>query len=81
MAKVQPRVVKQAPPRISFIKDILKQPWYPGIMVWPTFFIFAFIVYQLLFGPDAAHDNFGTAATWVLWWPLIPLIFLLLGRF
>ncbi|QNB48396.1 4Fe-4S binding protein [Thermanaerosceptrum fracticalcis] len=60
---------------------MLKQPWYPGIIVWPTFFIFGFIVYQLLFGPDAAHDNFGTAATWVLWWPLIPLIFLLLGRF
>ncbi|MDP3046484.1 MAG: 4Fe-4S binding protein, partial [Chloroflexota bacterium] len=32
-------------------------------------------------GPTKAHDNLGTALTWVLWWPLIPLIFLVLGRF
>ena len=30
---------------------------------------------------ESAHDNLGTALTWVLWWPLIPIIFLFLGRF
>jgi polyferredoxin len=39
------------------------------------------IMFQLLLGPESAHDNFGTALTWVLWWPLIPIIFLFLGRF
>src|SRR6188508_1912718 len=39
------------------------------------------IIYQLMLGPCAAHDNLGTALTWVLWWPLIPIIFLFLGRF
>ncbi len=38
-------------------------------------------MFQLLLGPESAHDNFGTALTWVLWWPLIPIIFLFLGRF
>ncbi|WP_411682712.1 4Fe-4S binding protein [Clostridium thailandense] len=59
----------------------MKSKWYPGIFQWPVAIIFAFIVYELLFGSTSAHDNFGTAATWVLWWPLLPIIMLLLGRF
>jgi hypothetical protein len=39
------------------------------------------IMFELLLGPTEAHDNLGTALTWVLWWPLIPIIFLFLGRF
>lgn len=35
----------------------------------------------MLVGPDAASDNLGTALMWVLWWPLIPIMFLFLGRF
>lgn len=77
--------MSQSPPKSKtggyLLKSIFRQSWYPGIIIWPTFFVFAFIVYQLLYGPNSAHDNFGTAATWVLWWPLIPLIFLLMGRF
>jgi len=63
------------------IKNIFKSQWFPGLLQWPTAFIFAVVVYQLLYGPASAHVNFGTAMTWVLWWPIIPLIFLLLGRF
>lgn len=63
------------------IKEIMKSKWYPGILQIPVASIFALITYLLLFGTSDAHDNFGTALTWVLWWPLIPLIFLLLGRF
>lgn len=65
----------------STIKEIMRSKWYPGILQVPVAIIFAFITYLLLFGNSEAHDNFGTALTWVLWWPLIPLIFLLLGRF
>lgn len=65
----------------SFLKSILKSKWYPEIFQIPVVIIFAFITYELFFGPASAHSNFGTALTWVLWWPLIPLLFLLLGRF
>lgn len=61
--------------------SFMKSKWYPGIFQWPVAVVFAFIVYELLFGSTSAHDNFGTAATWVLWWPLLPIIFFLLGRF
>jgi len=67
--------------KIPLVGGFLRSRWYPGIFQWITLAVFSFIVFQLLAGPDAAHDNFGTAMTWVLWWPLIPIMFLFLGRF
>lgn len=63
------------------IKGFIKSRWYPGIFQWPTALAFLFIIYLFFFGPGRAHSNFGTALTWVLWWPLIPIIFILMGRF
>ena len=65
----------------QLLKTIMKSRWYPGIIQWPVVLIFGFLTYQLLFGIPSAHENFGTAMTWVLWWPMIPLVFLMLGRF
>ncbi|WP_443660992.1 4Fe-4S binding protein [Clostridium sp.] len=62
-------------------KKFIKSKWYPGIFQWPIALVFAFIVYELIAGPSDAHDNFGTAGTWVLWWPLLPIILLFFGRF
>lgn len=63
------------------VTTALRSRWYPGVLQWATASVFVLIMWQLLLGPDTAHDNLGTALTWVLWWPLIPIIFLLLGRF
>ncbi len=65
----------------KWIDRFLRSHWYPGIIQWPTLIVFVVIIYQLLLGPSTAHDNLGTALTWVLWWPIIPIIFLFLGRF
>lgn len=65
---------------IAPVKAFVKSSLFPAIIQWPTAFVFAVVVYQLLYGPSSAHDNFGTAMTWVLWWPIIPLVFLLMGR-
>lgn len=65
----------------KFLKSILRSRWYPGVFQWPTLLVFAVIVYELLIGVPVAHDNFGTAMTWVFWWSIIPLVFLLVGRF
>lgn len=81
---------KVTPPKMSkgidllnnkSIKNFVKSRWYPGIFQLPVAIIFAFIVFELLFGPADAHDNFGTAGTWVLWWPLLPVLLLFFGRF
>ncbi len=67
--------------KTPWVKYFLRSRWYPGIFKWPTLIVFMVIMFELLLGPSAAHENFGTALTWVLWWPLIPIIFLFLGRF
>ena len=67
--------------QIKPIDRLMRSKWFPGIIQWPTLLVFMLIMFQLLLGPESAHDNLGTALTWVLWWPLIPIIFLFLGRF
>jgi polyferredoxin len=74
------------PPRRNLLDNrliggLLRSGWFPGILQIPTAAVFILIVWQLMLGPDSGHDNLGTALTWVLWWPLIPIIFLFLGRF
>jgi hypothetical protein len=67
--------------KLKPIARLMRSRWFPGILQWPTLLVFMLIMFQLVLGPDSAHDNLGTALTWVLWWPLIPIIFLFLGRF
>ncbi len=67
--------------KYKWLDQFLRSRWYPGVIQWPTLFLFIIIIYQLFFGPAKAHDNLGTALTWVFWWPVIPIIFLFLGRF
>lgn len=63
------------------VKKFMISKWYPGIFQWMTLVVFSVIVYQLVAGTVSSHDNFGTTMTWVLWWPIIPIMFLVLGRF
>ncbi|MGE5372798.1 MAG: 4Fe-4S binding protein [Solirubrobacterales bacterium] len=64
-----------------WIKGLLKNRLYPALFQWAAVVVFALITLETLFGPSAPDENFGSAATWVIWWPLIPLLFFLLGRF
>ena len=63
------------------IKAIMKSRYFPKIFQIPVAAVFGLIGYELLAGPSSAHENPGTALMWVLWWPLIPIVFLFLGRF
>jgi polyferredoxin len=66
---------------IPGVRTILRSRWFPAIFAYPTLVVFGYIVYALLFGPGAASANLGTTLTWVLWWPLLPLMMFALGRF
>jgi polyferredoxin len=81
-----PRQVAPRPPvfnllDIKLFRRMVESRLYPGVLQAITALIFAVVLYQLAVGPSNAHDNFGTAMTWVLWWPIIPIFFLALGRF
>ncbi|GAA3823902.1 4Fe-4S binding protein [Cellulomonas soli] len=66
---------------IPWVARTLRSGWYPKILQIPVTAVFGLVAYQLLVGPDVAHENAGTALMWVLWWPVIPIVFVLLGRF
>lgn len=67
--------------KIPVVRSVMRSRWYPGVIQIPVAAVFGLIAYELLVGPTSAHDNAGTALMWVLWWPLIPIIFVFLGRF
>lgn len=66
---------------IPLIRAFIKSRWYPGLFQWTAMIVFSLIVYELVAGTVNPSRNFGTSLTWVLWWPAIPIIFLVLGRF
>ncbi len=66
---------------IPWVRAIFESPLYPKVFQWAVLAGFTLVGYELLIGPEAASRNFGTVLMWVIWWPLIPVAFLLLGRF
>jgi ferredoxin len=64
-----------------FVSAVMRSRWYPGAFQIPIAAVFGLVAYQLLAGPEKAHENAGTALMWVLWWPALPLVYVLFGRF
>jgi hypothetical protein len=67
--------------QFSPLKRFIQSRWYPGLFQWAAMLVFAVIVVELVAGTVNPSRNFGTSMTWVLWWPAIPVLFLVLGRF
>ncbi len=66
---------------IPVVKKFVKSKWYPGIFQWIVISVFSLIVFELVMGTVDPSKNFGTTMTWILWWPIIPILFLVAGRF
>jgi polyferredoxin len=66
---------------IPTIKKFIRSRWYPGIFQWAAFVVFSIIVYELVIGTVNPSKNFGTSMVWVLWWPIIPVLFIVAARF
>ena len=67
--------------KFPLVARIMRSRWYPGILQVPVAAIFGLVAFQLLAGPATAERNAGTALMWVLWWPVLPITFVVLGRF
>jgi polyferredoxin len=59
----------------SPVQRLLRHPVYPAVFQWISLLVFAFIVLELLTGPENAKENLGSLLVWVLWWPLLTVIF------
>lgn len=64
----------------NLLKRLAKSKLYPGIIQFPTFILFGFIIYYFFFGSFFYANNPGSILAWTLWWPLVPLTFILFGR-
>ncbi|MGB8266723.1 MAG: 4Fe-4S binding protein [Candidatus Velthaea sp.] len=65
----------------NVIKNVVKSKFFPAVPQAITIWVFVVITWQLLTGPRDAEYNLGSLYTWILWWPLLPITFLLTGRF
>ena len=81
MTPTQMQASKKNLMNTPWIARTMRSPLFPGVFQSIIAAGFVLIAFELLIGPSAAHENFGTALMWVLWWPLIPVIFVILGRF
>lgn len=59
----------------------LRSRWYPTVLQIPVLIGTVFIVYELVVGPLDADENVGATVMWVLWWSLLPIMVLFVGRF
>lgn len=57
-----------------------KSRWYPGVLQYPLMALFLLAIAFAFFGTIRPGRNFATVTLWTLWWPLLPLSYLLLGR-
>ncbi|MBI4146982.1 4Fe-4S binding protein [Candidatus Woesearchaeota archaeon] len=64
----------------SLVSKLMKSRLYPAILQVPTLIFFVFIIYFFFFGPLSYSQNPGSVLAWTLWWPLVPLTFILFGR-
>ena len=63
------------------LKALLTSRWYPLIFVMPTMIIFSILIVQLFLGSVETSKNFGSVMVWIFLWPLLPILFLVFGRF
>ena len=64
----------------KLVSKLFKSKWYPKIIQIPTLILFGFIIYYFFWGSAYYSNNPGSILAWTLWWPLVPLTFILFGR-
>jgi ferredoxin len=67
--------------RVKFIEVLLRWRWYPDILRIPVFIGSIYLLYVLLFGDQAEGRNTGLSVMWVVMWSMLPVVFVLFGRF
>jgi hypothetical protein len=61
------------------LTKILKMRGYPGALQWLSVLFFVPVVGWLLFGPPD-KDNLANLLIWLVWWPLLCIMFIVAGR-
>ena len=64
-----------------WLRQFLRSDWYPDrINYWFTAWVFPIVVAILFVAPQDRQHNFALNLFWAWWWPLILLLFPIIGR-
>jgi transcriptional regulator with AAA-type ATPase domain/NAD-dependent dihydropyrimidine dehydrogenase PreA subunit len=64
-----------------WLRRFLRSDWYPDrVNYWFTAWIFPLVIAILFIAPQDRQHNFALNIFWAWWWPLILLLFPLIGR-
>jgi polyferredoxin len=63
-----------------YAKRVLRHPRYPWAVRWFLIGFLILLIYSAFFGPNDARLNFATVMSWLVWWPLLAVSYLFLGR-
>ncbi len=58
---------------------LLSSRWYPAVLQWLSLAFFTAVLAGLLFGP-VVKENPANLLVWIIWWPLVCVLFLVAGR-
>ncbi|MDP1713312.1 MAG: 4Fe-4S binding protein [Anaerolineales bacterium] len=82
-----PLKVGATPPRPGLMgafehygKRLLKHPFFPWVGRWMMIGFLIALAYSAFFGPRDPRLNFATVMSWVVWWPLLAISYLVVGR-
>jgi len=82
-----PLKVGKTPPRSGLVgaferygKRLLKHPLFPWVGRWMMIGLLMALTYSAFFGPRDPRLNFGTVMSWIVWWPLLAISYLIIGR-
>jgi ferredoxin len=67
--------------RLLFVEKLMRWKLYPDVLRIPVLVVFTYILYLILFGDQAHGANPGLSLVWILWWALLPVLLVILGRF
>jgi ferredoxin len=82
-----PLKVGESPPRSGLLgafehygKYLLKHPFFPWVGRWMMIGFLMLLTYSAFFGPSDPRLNFATVMSWIVWWPLLAISYLVIGR-
>lgn len=65
---------------IGFIRRLVKLPYFQFLLLAPATLFFTIAAISIVFGVKHPGFNFGMVFTWVVWWGMLLLLFVIFGR-
>ena len=66
--------------KVPILTAVMRSSLYPGVIQIPTLIVFVGITYTLFTSTGDPAANVGSTLTWLLWWPILTLTYVLIGR-